>query len=92
MTQTAERPPHRWVGMISLGLYVVTGVFPYLVSGLVVPVWALVVLMLCWGIGLAFTAMIALRRPLMSLFAVPGALVFWWAYVSGGAALFGWTA
>lgn len=87
-----ERPPHRWVGMVSLALYVVTGVFPYLVSGLVVPVWALVVLMLCWGIGLVVTAQMALRRPVASLLAVPGALLFWWAYVSGGAALFGWAA
>lgn len=88
----AQRPAHRWVGMVSLALYVVTGVFPYLVSGLVVPIWALVVLMLCWGVGLALTAMVALRRPLWSLLAVPGSLLFWWVFVSGGAALFGWTA
>jgi hypothetical protein len=92
MTTPDSPPPHRWVGMIVLALYVVTGVFPYLVSGLVVPIWALVLLMLCWGIGLGFTARLALRRPLMSMLALPSVLLFWWVYVSGGSALFGWTA
>jgi hypothetical protein len=78
--------------MIVLALYVVTGVFPYLVSGLVVPIWALVLLMLCWGMGLALTARLALRRPLFSILALPAVLAFWWAFVTGGSALFGWTA
>jgi hypothetical protein len=78
--------------MVALALYVVTGAFPYLVSGLVVPVWGLIVLMLCWGIGLGLTARFALRRPFLSLLSIPAVLLFWFAYVSAGSALFGWTA
>jgi hypothetical protein len=48
--------------------------------------------MFFWGVGFAFTARTALRRPLWALAAVPLALAFWWLYVSVGSALFGWTA
>lgn len=92
MTEVTPRAPHRWVGMIALALYVATGVFPYLVSGLVVPIWALILLMVLWGVGLAFTARLALRRPILSLAAIPAALAFWWLYVTAGSAMFGWTA
>ena len=85
-------PPHRWVGMVTLGVYVLTGFFPYVVSGLLMPITGLIVLMTCWGFGLALTARLALRRPLASLVAIPGVLAFWWAYVTAGSALFGWTA
>lgn len=83
---------HRWVGIVAVGLYAVTGVFPYLPSGLVVPWVPWVVLMFCWGIGFAVTLRAARRRPLLSLAAVPAALLFWWGYVTIGAAALGWTA
>lgn len=92
MPDSGTAPPRRWVGMIALALYVVTGLFPYLVSGLVVPIWALILLMFLWGLGLAVTARLALRRPLWSLAAIPAALAFWWVYVTAGSAIFGWTA
>jgi hypothetical protein len=85
-------PPHRWVGMVTLGVYVLTGFFPYIVSGLLMPIAALVLLMACWGFGLALTARLALRKPLLSPFAIPAALFFWWGYVTAGSALFGWSA
>lgn len=78
--------------MVALGVYVLTGFFPYLVSGLLVPIPGLVVLMACWGFGLALTARLALRKPVLSLVAIPGVLAFWWIYVTVGSELFGWTA
>ena len=92
MTEPSTPPPHRWVGMVTLAFYVATGLFPYLVSALLIPLWALIVLMLCWGVGLALAARLALRRPVLSLVAIPGVLLFWWGFVNAGAALFGWTA
>lgn len=89
---TDEMPRHRWVGMLVLAVYVVTGFFPYLVSGLVVPLWGLAVMMLSWGLGLALTARLALRRPMWSVLAIPAVLGFWVLYVNLGSALFGWTA
>jgi hypothetical protein len=78
--------------MVAVVLFILVGVFPYLLSGLLVPTTGLVVLMFFWGVGFAFTARTALRRPLWALAAVPLALAFWWLYVSVGSALFGWTA
>lgn len=85
-------PPYRWVGMVTLGVYVLTGFFPYIVSGLLIPIPGLIVLMVCWGLGLALTARLALRRPLLSLIAIPSVLAFWWVYITAGETLFGWTA
>ena len=87
-----ETPPLRWVGILATALYAITGVFPYLVSGLVVPAVALIILMFCWGIGLVFTARLGWTRPLLSLLGVPTALAFWWLFVTAGSELFGWTA
>lgn len=89
---SSERPANRWVGMIALGVYVLTGFFPYLVSGLLIPIPGLIVLMACWGFGLALTARLALRKPIMSLLAIPAVLAFWWIYVTAGSEFFGWTA
>ena len=88
----SEQVPYRWVGIVAVGLFAVTGVFPYLTSTLLVPVVPWVLLMLCWGVGLPLTVRLARRRPLLSLLAVPAALLFWWGYVTAGSALFGWTA
>lgn len=85
-------PRHRWVGWLTILLYLVTGLFPYLVSGLAVPGVGLIVLMTCWAIGLTFTIRLARSRPVVSLLAIPTAWLFWWAYVSAGEAIFGWTA
>jgi len=85
-------PRHRWVGMLSLIVYIALGIFPYLLSGILVPIVGLAILMFVWGVGFAFTARLALRRPLWALAAVPAALVFWWGFVTAGSAIFGWTA
>jgi hypothetical protein len=86
------RPRHLWVGLVTMGVYIMIGVFPYLVSALLIPTWALVVLMGVWGVGLVFTGRLAMRRPLLSVAAIPIALVFWWVFVSAGSSVLGWTA
>ncbi len=84
---------HRWVGYVTIGLYMAVGVFPYLASALMVPIfpWYLL-LMLLYGFGLVLVIRFAMRRPVLSLVSIPLALVFWWAYLSLGSAILGWTA
>jgi hypothetical protein len=87
-----EQVSHRWVGWLAIALYLVIGLFPYLSSGLLAPLYGVIILMVCWGIGLVLTWRLARTRPVLSLAAVPAALAFWWAFISAGGLLFGWTA
>lgn len=89
---TTESTMWRWITRVALAAYVVIGFFPYLVSGLVVPTGAVVVLMACWAIGLAVTIRWARVRPMVAPAAVAVAIAFWFAFVSLGSAVFGWTA
>jgi hypothetical protein len=77
--------------MVAVALFVVMGVFPYLTAGLVVPLPGLIVLMACWAAGLWLTSRLALRRPLLAPLMIPAGLAFWWAYITAGERLFGWT-
>ncbi|MEQ4205841.1 hypothetical protein ABN028_04135 [Actinopolymorpha sp. B17G11] len=77
-----------WVGIVLL--------FPvlylYVVSGLVAPIWAVVVLVACWLVlGLCAVRWVR-RRPLVVLALPFVGVVFWLAVVSLGEVLFGWTA
>jgi hypothetical protein len=81
-----------WVGWITIVLYLAIGVFPYLSSGLLAPLYGVIVLMVCWGIGLVITWRLARTRPVLSLLAVPVALAFWWAVLTAGDVFLGWTA
>ncbi len=85
--------PHRWVGWVTIVLYLAAGVFPYLASGLMVPFfpWYLL-LMLLYGIGLVFVIRFARRKPVLSLVSIPIAILFWWLYLTMGEMLLGWTA
>lgn len=87
-----EQVSHRWAGWLAIGLYLVIGLFPYLSSGLLAPPYGVIILMVCWGIGLVLTWRLARTRPVLSLVAVPAALAFWWAFITAGGLLFGWTA
>ena len=77
-----------WVGIVLL--------FPvlylYLVSGLVAPLWAVVLLVACWLVlGLCAVRWVR-RRPLVVLALPFVGVALWWAVVSLGEVLFGWTA
>ena len=54
-TTTSTWPAGRVLALIGLILYVVTGVFPYLASGLVAPLWGIAVLYAGWLVGLWVT-------------------------------------
>lgn len=82
----------RWIVFISLLGYLAIGFVPYLVSGLIVPPGAVAVLLICWASGLALALSWVERRPLVAPGAVVVAILFWFAFVSVGSALFGWTA
>ena len=77
-------------------LHLVFGVFPFAASGLVTPLWGIVVLY-GWWLALAVLVVRSLRappnrRPFVAL-AVPFvALAGWFAFVSLGSVLLGWTA
>ncbi len=82
----------RFVVIVSFLAYLVIGFVPYLVSGLIVPTGAVAVLMVCWFVGLMLTARLAATRPLLAPVGVVAAILFWFAFVSLGSSLFGWTA
>ena len=72
-------------GMASVG-------FLYFASGLVAPAWAVVVLCLFWLALLILGMRWFMTRPLR-VFALPFiAVVVWFAAITLGAALLGWTA
>ena len=77
-----------WLGIVG---HVVV-LYLYLVSGLVVPAWALGVLLAIW-VGLLLLAIFLLRtRPAWTLLVPVGAVAIWFAVVSAGDAWLGWTA
>ena len=92
LTPTAGGRRGRWILVVALVCYVLVGFFPYLVSGLVVPPSAVAVLMAFWATGLLAIALAGRRRPWLAPAVVVLALVFWFAFVTLGSLLFGWTA
>ena len=81
----------RGLGVIGLILYLGVGFF-YLVSGLVIPGAALALLWLAWLAGLWLAARWFRTRPQLVPLVAVGAAIFWFIYVQGGSAIFGWTA
>lgn len=80
------------IGWVAIALHVLVGLFPYLASGLVAPPAGLAVLALIW-IAL-FVAVWRWRpRPAALLLLVPvAAVALWFAVLSFGDAVLGWTA
>jgi len=78
-----------WVGLV---LYVATGVFPYLASGLVAPLWGIAVLWVGWLLGLWLTIGLARRRSAWALAMPAVALAYWWLVITAGETYFDWTA
>lgn len=81
----------RVLGIIGFVLYLGVGFF-YLTSGLVVPGIALVILWLVWLAGLWLAIRLFRTRPHLVPLVAVGAAIFWFIYVQGGSAIFGWTA
>lgn len=78
----------------ALGLmaYGVLGVFPYLVSGLVVPPVGVAILLAAWVGGLLAVIRWSKEWAWAAPIGAGAALLFWVLFVLAGSALFGWTA
>ncbi len=64
----------------------------YLASGLVAPLWAIIVLLLAW-LGLLALALLAVRARSAWAIAVPvAAVALWWCAVTAGEIVLGWQA
>ena len=91
-TTTSTWPAGRVLALIGLILYVVTGVFPYMASGLVAPLWGIAVLYAGWLVGLWVTIQLFRRASPWALAMQVAAVAFWWLVVTLGESVFGWTA
>jgi hypothetical protein len=67
-------------------------VFPFAASGLVAPLWGIVVLYVGWLIGLWVTIRLFRSRSLWTLAMPVVALAFWWVVLTIGESAFDWTA
>ena len=91
-TTTSTWTAGRLLALLGLLLYVGTGVFPYLASGLVAPLWGIAVLWVGWLLGLWLTISLFRRRSAWGLAMPVAALAFWWLVITLGESMFGWTA
>lgn len=82
----------RILALIGLVLYVGTGIFPYLASGLVAPLWGIALLYVGWLLGLWLTISLFRRRSGWTLAMPVAALAFWWLVITLGETFFDWTA
>ncbi len=80
--------------MRALGLlaYGVLGVYPYAVSGLLVPPAAVAVLLAVWVLGLIYVIRWSSGWSWAAPIGAGAALLFWVLFVLAGSAVFGWTA
>jgi hypothetical protein len=80
----------QWIILIlAMGLHLVAGFF-FLASGLLAPLWAVILLLLIWA-GLLAWGYRNRRRPQVMLMPLAAAVV-WFVVVQGGSMIFGWTA
>ena len=91
-TSTGAWPTGRVLALIGLALYIGTGVFPYLASGLVAPFWGIAVLYSGWLLGLWSTISLFRRRSAWALAMPVVALAFWWVVITIGESVFDRTA
>ena len=80
---------------LAVVLHLLIGVFPFAASGLLVPLWGVVVLGASWlAMAVVLVRLVRgdRRRPLLAPLVPVAALAGWFAFVSFGEAVFGWTA
>jgi UPF0716 family protein affecting phage T7 exclusion len=86
----AKMSAGQWVILIvAVALHLVAGFF-FLVSGLVAPWWAVLLLLAIWVAILAW-GLRNRHRPHVLLMPLAAAVV-WFVVIQGGSMLFGWTA
>ncbi|MET0567253.1 MAG: hypothetical protein ABW021_12490 [Acidimicrobiia bacterium] len=89
---TATWPAGRVLALIGLILYLGTGIFPYLASGLVAPLWGIAVLYAGWLLGLWLAIRLFRARSSWALAMPVASVAFWWVVITLGESVFGWTA
>lgn len=63
----------------------------FIASGLLAPLWAIIGLLVVWAAGLVWAIRSRRRQPWL-VFALPFALmIFWFAVITAGERLLGWT-
>ncbi|HSJ27463.1 MAG TPA: hypothetical protein VLB67_04585 [Acidimicrobiia bacterium] len=89
---TGTRRGERFGRAIGLALYLLVGFF-YLASGLLVPTWPWLVILVAVGTaGFVLALRLSVDRWWVALAAPFAAALFWFLYVNLGDALLGWTA
>lgn len=91
-TSNQAWPTGRVLALTGLVIYIGTGIFPYLASGLVAPLWGIAVLYVGWLLGLGLTIMLFRRRSAWALAMPVAALAFWGLVITIGESLLDWTA
>jgi hypothetical protein len=91
VTDRRRSVPALIAGWIGLAAHLAT-VFLYLSSGLVVPAWALAMLLLIWVALLGLAIRLLRTRPAFALLVPVAAFVIWYAVILAGGAWLGWTA
>jgi hypothetical protein len=77
-----------WIGMGGLAVML----FPYAFSGLLAPVWAVVVLLLLWAVLFGLGCKWFMHKPYHVLALPLVAAVIWFGGINLGGWLLGWTA
>ena len=86
-----SRVPGYVAAGLAMAAMVVIGIF-YLSSGLVAPLWAVIVLVVIWA-GLVALGVVWFRRHPLRVLALPlGAVLIWFLVITLGERLLGWTA
>ncbi len=80
------------IGVLGALLHVGIGIFPLSASGLLAPLWSLIVIGLGWLAAAAIMWRIWQARPALALLVPPTTVALWAAFISVGSELLGWTA
>jgi hypothetical protein len=92
LAPTTRRRAPGFVLLATLALALHAAVaFPYLVSGLVAPLYGILALWAVWAAFLALIVQLLRTRPAWALVVPPVALAVWFAALSLGEALLGWS-
>ena len=83
---------NRVVAWIGLSLHIAIAVFPFSASGLLAPLYGIALVYLGWALGLFGVIRWWRSTPKAVLLMPFAALVWWFAVMSIGGAVLGWTA
>jgi hypothetical protein len=81
-----------WPVAVGVILYLLTGLFPYALSSLLVPPIGLLGLWALWVVGLVVTFSLRRWSRWLPMLGAPLSLLVWAGYLTLGDVLLGWTA